>query len=320
MANVRASYNEAVSKSADEQMLLNIVRLRYLHSTTFLQLSSVVTQYAWTANAGVNGAYNPGAAAPFPAANAGGSAGLAVTERPTITYTPLQGEEFVQRLATPLSAEHVLLLMRAGWGADLILNTCVHQINDVFAPYAASREGSDPFHRLADLLHELQRTHELSVEQLRGPAAKTVITVRRQADGTRSEEAHEALGLLGLSEDVDHYPVTGAMVPHLPGTIEIRARSVLGTMFHLSQGVQVPASDPAARELPTPVDAPRLVVASSERAPKDAYVQVKYRDRWFFIDEADYRSKRAFVMLTFLFNLASAPAGSGPVLTVGASG
>ncbi len=320
MAKVRASYNDAVSASADEQMLLNIVRLRYLHSPTFLQLSSVVTQYALTTNGGVNGSYNPGAAPPFSAGSVGASAGVVMTERPTVTYTPLQGEEFVQRLATPLTPNHILLLMRAGWGADLILDTCVHQINELYAPMAPSREGSDPFHRLADLMHEMQRTHELSVEQTRGPTPTTVLAVRRQPDGSRSDEARETLELLGLAEELDFYPVSGGVVPHMPGTIEIRARSVLGTMFYLSQGVQVPESDAAARELPAADAAPRLAVASSKREPKDAYVSVRYRDQWFYIDESDYASKRAFVMLTFLFNLASTSASSGPVLTVGAGG
>lgn len=323
LPRVRGSYNVAVSQSADQQMLLNIVRLRYLHSTTFLQLSSVTTQFALTNNAGVSGGYNPGAAGPVPAGTVGGSAGVTMTERPTITYTPLQGEAFVRRLATPLTHDQVLLVLRAGWGADLVLATCIRQINDVYAPTFSEMESEGDFRRLGELLNRLQLSHELLIED-EGMRARShaAISVGQREEGTLSAEAREVLELLGLSPELSSYRVSGVSAQRMPGTISIRARSVLGTMFYLSQGVEVPEGDDAARDLggPESLADPRLHVRTSDKAPKHAYVAVEYRDRWFYIDETDHGSKRAFVLLSFLFNLTSAPSAGGPVLTVGAGG
>src|SRR6476646_7054321 len=52
----RFDYNTAVANSSNEQMLLNLVRLRYSEVPVFLALNSVLTQYVWTGEVGVNGA------------------------------------------------------------------------------------------------------------------------------------------------------------------------------------------------------------------------------------------------------------------------
>ncbi|MEM9462586.1 MAG: hypothetical protein AAGF11_51035 [Myxococcota bacterium] len=319
LPRVRASYNEAISQSADQQMLLNIVRLRYLHSTTFLQLGSVVTQYSLTADIGASGSYNPGAGGgPLPLGSVGGAAGVAVTERPTITYVPLQGEQFVRQVATPLRAEQVLMLIQSGWGADLVLTTCVRRINGVYAPRGSSREQDRDYLRLADLLYSLQRSHQLTVYgSERGP----VVSVRPPGEEL-SADAIEALALLGLSPDLGPYPVVEPTAEPLPGTIAVEGRSVLGTMFYLAEGVDTPAGDPAAWGVggAEPRSPPRLRVRSVRRQPQDAYVAVRYRERWFYVDESDRESKRAFALLMFLFNLTAASHTNSPLLTVGTGG
>ena len=54
------------------------------------------------------------------------------------------------------------------------------------------------------------------------------------------------------------------------------------------------------------------------RAPTDAYAAVRYRDTWYWVDDRDLASKRAFAFMMMFFSLAetgtSAPA---PVLTIG---
>ena len=43
----RFNYNEAIAQSHSQQMLLNIVRLRYLEMPNFLEVSSVITSYSY---------------------------------------------------------------------------------------------------------------------------------------------------------------------------------------------------------------------------------------------------------------------------------
>jgi hypothetical protein len=47
------NYNEALAQSRNQQMLLNIVRLRYLDIPDFLAVSSVITSYTYQGDVGI---------------------------------------------------------------------------------------------------------------------------------------------------------------------------------------------------------------------------------------------------------------------------
>jgi len=54
-----------------------------------------------------------------------------------------------------------------------------------------------------------------------------------------------------------------------------------------------------------------------DEPPERTYAAVPYRDRWFWIDDDDLRSKRAFAFVMFLFTLSdSGGAERMPVLTI----
>jgi len=82
----RLDYTTAMAESWKSQMLLNIVKLRYGDTPVFLDVPSVISQYA------IQGRINLGAG--WNASITGGDTqtvgveGL-YAERPTITYTPL---------------------------------------------------------------------------------------------------------------------------------------------------------------------------------------------------------------------------------------
>jgi hypothetical protein len=111
--------------------------------------------------------------------------------------------------------------------------------------------------------------------------------------------------------------------------IAFGTRSLLGSMFYLSQGIEIPA-DHLERSLVTVTrdrageafDWSRLAgdllrVRSSSRKPQGAAVAVPYRGAWFWIDDADLDSKSTFALLVQLFSLQSGAAtGSAPVLTL----
>ena len=57
----RFDYNAAIAQSTREQMLLNIVRSRYLEVPVFLTVSSVLTQYEYDSSIGLGGILESGA-------------------------------------------------------------------------------------------------------------------------------------------------------------------------------------------------------------------------------------------------------------------
>ncbi len=81
------NYNKAIARSSNEQMLLNLVRLRYHEVPMFLAVGSVLTQYSYerSINGGILiGKPTAGAADEFIDANVL----MRYSEQPTITYTP----------------------------------------------------------------------------------------------------------------------------------------------------------------------------------------------------------------------------------------
>ena len=83
---------------------------------------------------------------------------------------------------------------------------------------------------------------------------------------------------------------------------------------HAAEGRVTPGSQGAAGE----PGSPALVrIHSSGNEPKDAFVAVRYRGHWFFIDDRDLRTKRTFAFMMLLFTLAdSGEKENLPLITI----
>ena len=103
------AYNEAIISSINEQMLQNLVRMRYRDVPFFLEISSVTASLSLGANAGLNSNVNLGGGDTLSP-----GAGIAYSDKPTISYTPLQGEDLLKSILSPLQLEAVLVLTTIG--------------------------------------------------------------------------------------------------------------------------------------------------------------------------------------------------------------
>ena len=99
--------------------------------------------------------------------------------------------------------------------------------------------------------------------------------------------------------------------------------------FYVSQGVEVPPEDEAAGRVTVTrtaagepfdwafVKKSLFHVRQAETLPEDASIHTHYRDRWFYIADADLESESTFALLNQLFSLQSGNVtGGGPVLTL----
>ena len=68
----------------------------------------------------------------------------------------------------------------------------------------------------------------------------------------------------------------------------------MGTNFGF--GLGFPDSGGQARKL--------FKVSYGAEKPENAFVSVKYKDYWYWIDERDFSTKRTFTFLMILFSLA----------------
>lgn len=137
----RLAYNAAVKASSEEQLLLNIVRLRYTDSPSSLAVTTVADQLELTKSLGLT---------PFFAAASAGqafggyrstvlpSAQVSTASRPTMTFTPEDDQEFTRRLFTPLSLDAVTSLGKTTWLTSTVLRLWLENLNWVSNAETAS--------------------------------------------------------------------------------------------------------------------------------------------------------------------------------------
>lgn len=327
----RNHYNVAIERTNAEQLLLNLVRLRYLDTPLFLQLTSVSTQFNLNATARADFSLKSRSS---DADELGVGAGIGYAETPTVTYTPLQGEEFVQRILQPVRLETILLLYRSGWGIDRILRLCVQQMNGI--PNAPSAAEPIPievptyvdFIQAAKLLRALQVRDVLDMgyEIHDGRSVPVLRITSRALDWPEVRQIQE---LLGLAPGRERYDITTDIGARDPRQLAIATRSVLGIGSYLSQSVEVPRHDQVLGkvaitrdETGEPFDWNELLgdlfqVSSQPERPSEAAVAVYYRGSWFYIEDVDLDAKATFLLLSQLFALQAGPIqGAAPILTL----
>lgn len=181
----RLEYNQAVQKSFREEMLLNLVRLRYRETPEFLSVGGIAAQYTFDGRAG-GGLTLPDGGTKVGSLNGG----ISRTERPTISYVPARGEAFQKGLLAPIDMQSLELLGRTGWSWERILRTTVQYMNQI--DNATSAGGPTPnrkpeyeeFRYLVQVMRQLQqqRAIELSIAEREG-TLKPVPLRRDQLDG-----------------------------------------------------------------------------------------------------------------------------------------
>src|SRR5262245_62561504 len=100
----RFDYVTAISESWKKQMLLNIVKLRYADVPVFMDIGQVISGYELEGTVSAGGTLGDkdwrtagGALGTFVNVGASGR----YLDRPTVTYAPLTGADFVKTMMTP---------------------------------------------------------------------------------------------------------------------------------------------------------------------------------------------------------------------------
>jgi hypothetical protein len=318
----RFDYINAVSESWETQMLLNLVRLRYLHAPVFLDVASIINTYALETELEASAGWNQLLRGDSQAVGARGK----YTDRPTITYTPLMGEKFTESLMTPLPVTGVLSLLQGGYPVDFVFRVCVHTINGIENRFGGQlmRRPADPkFNRLIQALGRIQTSKGLGTRvKSEGKQKATVLFFRAKPGAETLKEMKNVRELLGLNMDSWEFRVVYGSVAADDKEIAIQTRSMLQIMAELASNIEVPEKDVAeGRVYAPPVEAPGfeplIRVQTGDSLPADAYVGIRYRKQWFWIDDRDLSSKRMFAFSMLLFSLTeTGPRGGAPIVTV----
>jgi hypothetical protein len=305
-------------------MLLNIVKTRYLDLPIFLDVGQVVTGYSLETSVNVNGNF-----ATMGNGNALGLGGSGTfSDHPTITYTPLTGDKFLEGFMSPIPPARVFALIQSGYAADFILQLGVESLNGLrnHPVSLASQYKADPeFFRVLKLLREIQdaRAVGMQVERPTNGLPATVVFFR--SDKVTPEvraKIVEMRDLLGLVAGQSAFRLVASPLRGNAGELCVETRTIWQILASLSAGVELPPQHQQRRLAPPiaetpPADLLLLRVHSGASKPAGAYVSVSYEGQWFWIANDDWKSKRTFTSILFLFTLADAGAAQNlPTLTI----
>jgi hypothetical protein len=322
----RFGYASAVGDSWKEQMLLNLVKLRYGDVPVFLDVQAMISQYTLSGTVTINGGWSSNSLVKTPwswLANISGN--TQYMDKPTITYIPLSGAKFGRSLMTPIPPSAVLSLLQSGYPAKTILRLSINSINglqNMFSLQAKSTPVDDRYFRALDIFADLQRNNGISVQVKLVPQSKdtqTILKLNPEGNPSLEGETAELRQLLGLESGISEYPLVYGAVPTKKNEIAILTRSMLDVLTDLSGYVEVPAKDakerrtfsaqPAQQAAGRPL--PSLLRVRSDSDNDEPLVLIEYRGRKFWIDNRDIDSKLTFTSLMFLFTLVESDDKSG---------
>lgn len=330
----REDYNIAMQRTTNEQMLLNLVRLRYVDFPFFLDVSSITTQFS----VGQKGGFV------FPAPGFNQTNPAEITgemnwqNTPTISYTPLEGQTFALQLFRPIDLLTIEQLIYAGWDIGRVLRLCVQSLDDLLNAPTASAPMPDyepqfrRFLEVARILRYFQERSELEVT-VEVTKQKNDYTLGKGLEFIFPSDGMEAKQLCRLLKSCKkkgkNYIYKTLLGFNQPAETGVMPRSLMAAMYYLSLGVEIPdehRSTGQTWDTKTSEGLPfdwkemlgdLIIIKSSKTKPSDALVAIQYRNFWFYISDRDIRSKRTFILLLQLYNLqSSAIKQGGPVLTL----
>jgi hypothetical protein len=163
-------YNEAVKEVAEEQLLLNLVRLRYNDDPTRLDVSSIAAQYELDAGAEARpffGTPNPAGTVFQTFTRILPDITTAAADRPTISLTPLDDPDTIRGVFTPATLDGIVFLAETSYPISTVFRLFIEYMNGVPNAVAASgppRQIAPEFHeflRATEILQQLQDSNEL---------------------------------------------------------------------------------------------------------------------------------------------------------------
>ena len=314
-----ANYNDVLVRTSDEQLLRNLVRLRYRDRPLFLEVSSITSQIVVGGSGGT--AVSPLADGPEESFGLKGS--VSYKEQPVITYQPLSGSDFMTRFMLPVRLETLVQLSQSGWSIERILRICAQSMNGL--PNAPTAAGPTPstapkferFAQAATLFRKLQSEGVLSAGFGREGEALIPMLHINAADTRTDSKLKNVVGAGG-----PYIRLVPGLSSGGPQTLSVQTRSLNGMLHYLSHGVDIPpihhnqglVTQTAGSD--GEFDWQRLTqgllsVQSGTTRPVAAAVSIRYRDHWFWIADNDLDSKSTFSFLAQLLSLQS-EAGDAP--------
>jgi len=282
-----ASFNETLQYNQSQQMLLNLVRLKYRETPFFLKIGALSASYDFEINAEASLLDTSGGGNTVNGLRVGGG----YSSRPTVTYTPLEGNTYVKQILSEVDPDTFVLLVRSGWPVTALCNVMVERIGD------AMNNQSDPsYEKFLTFVRNLQEAQD--------------------ARGLRFTVQDGALALVVETEHPDLFAPerAAARETSLPFST-LQLRSLLDIMFFLSKNTEVPPD--RADQVKASKPNGWMTIHASTGRPERALVWAEHDGYYYSIDRTDIQSKDTFALLKLLFQVQAGDIKTiGPILTL----
>ena len=334
-------YNASVREAVSQELLLNIVRMRYLDSIQFMSVGTVSAQFSVDLSTGIKAGVERNDTTVLP------EGGVAYRDAPTLTFTPRRDSAFTKLMTQPVSTD-VFLSMTTGhdgwrWALLLAATSINGAQSDVFRgkqerfdermeilnrlamenhfsvgavleDYAVSQPIAKDALRPADLIQAAEKGYVFRESapgevQLTKRARRLAIRVRPAS----LQAVRDDLEKLGLDPDQRIYivkpPAELGALAEQASSLTIQTRSFLGMVHVMAGGVDIPClhrrqglvPDEALAGVPEEIKQVFRVRVCCDRP--DARLAVRHRHHWFYIDDRDESSRVAFHLLALLYDL-----------------
>ncbi len=316
----REGYNKALSTSDNEQFLLNIVRMHYGQTPYFVNVDNMVTQSTLRTSSGSNTQISNDQSMTM---NTNmfwkiGTPEVEFTQSPTITYSPLQGTQFISGMLTPIDLDKLSLLIQSGWSTAAVLKLAVEAIgefgNGTSALHASSTAipKQSRFNAVADTLDRLEVSGSINYGTTKYNDQLALVV--NANDDASAAQLSKVLHLTHPHRQLifSRAVMGGESIPE--NIIRIQTRSFFAMLNFLSKGVV--ASDDefddenVIKEKSADINynwnfltKNLFLVSVSNSEPENAVTKINYEGRWYFIANQDMASKATLVLLRLIYSL-----------------
>ena len=185
------------------------------------------------------------------------------------------------------------------------------------------------FHDLADAFDRLDDAGGITIAKSEEDPQELVLYVFEHDDPNVSATLDYICGVLGVESGKSSYTIRLGVRPEADDDIVINTRPLVGAMFFLGHGAEIPVTllddgrvhvavdSDGARVDWSSVTSDLMSIRSASARPKDAFVAARYRGYWYYIDASDIDSRETLAMLNTVMVLkAGGKPGVGPTLTL----